>query len=138
MDGAPGRFAEIAELIGAADVVSLHMPLTDDTRGFVDAGRLAAMKPGSVLVNTSRGGLVDERALVAALESGHLRAAGLDVFAQEPTDPDNPLLRLENTVVTPHVGGRTQDNLHRMVRYWAANLRRHARGEPLPAGDLVA
>lgn len=136
--GAPGRFAELDDLIGAADVVSLHMPLTEDTRGFADAARLAAMRPGAVLVNTSRGGLVDEPALVAALQSGHLRAAGLDVFAQEPTDPDNPLLRLENTVVMPHVGGRTQDNLHRMVRYWAANIRRHATGEPIPEGDVVA
>lgn len=133
----PGNYLPLDDLIAESDVISLHMPLTEETRHFIDNKRLARMKPGAILINTARGGLVDEPALVAALKSGQIGAVGLDVFAKEPTDPGNPLLALENTVVLPHIGGRTRDNLHRMVRYWAANIRRHAAGEPIPPGDLV-
>ncbi|MHA3976706.1 2-hydroxyacid dehydrogenase [Halovulum sp. GXIMD14794] len=137
MPGADARFCEVDVLLAECDVVSVHMPLTEGTRDFLSTERLASMKQGAVLVNTSRGGLVDETALLVALRKGPLSAAGLDVFAEEPTPADNPLLRLPNVAVTPHVGGRTRDNLHRMVRYWAANIRRHAAGEPIPEGDLV-
>lgn len=132
-----GEYAAFDDLVACSDVLSLHIPLTEETRGLFGDKTLAAMRTGAFLINTSRGGLIDEAALVAALESGHLAGAGLDVFEQEPVAPDNPLLALHQVVVQPHLGGRTRDNLNRMVRYWAENFRRHARGEAIPDGDLV-
>ena len=97
--GAQAAWRTLAALLGESDIVSLHLPLTRDTERLIDAAALAAMKPGAVLVNTARGRLVDEPALIAALRSGRLRAAGLDVFAAEPVDPTNPLFQLHNVVV---------------------------------------
>ena len=91
-------------LIAEVDVLSLHLPHTPDTERMIDGGRLAAMKPGAILINVSRGGLVDEVALDAALRSGHLGGAGLDVFAFEPVPHDHPLLTAPNLVLSPHVG----------------------------------
>lgn len=96
------RAASPAELIARSDVVSLHMPLTAENRGLVDAAFLAAMKPGSYLVNVSRGPLVDTAALIDALDSGHLAGAALDVTPQEPPDPDDPLLRHPGVLLSPH------------------------------------
>lgn len=121
----------IRELLERADVVSLHVPLDDSTRHLIDADAIASMKRGAVLVNTARGGLVDEAALIAALRSGHLRAAGLDTFEQEPTPPDNPLLRLANVVVTPHVAWLTTATLERSITVAVENCRRLGTGEPL-------
>jgi phosphoglycerate dehydrogenase-like enzyme len=92
-------------LLGQSDFVSLHCPLTDETRGLMNAAAFAKMKPGSVFINTARGGLVVETDLIAALQSGNLRGAGLDVFEKEPPDPKNPLFQLDQVVVAPHVGG---------------------------------
>ena len=131
------RYGALEEVLGGSDVISLHFPMSAATRGFLGAERLAAMKPGSFLINTARGGVVDEAALIGALRDGPLAAAGLDVFAEEPTPADNPLLALENVVVLPHVGGRTRDNLHRMVAYWLANIQRHLAGAAIPDKDLV-
>jgi phosphoglycerate dehydrogenase-like enzyme len=128
---AVGEFCSLAELLGRADVVSLHVPLDDRTRHLIDADAIASMKRGAVLVNTARGGLVDEVALVAALRSGQLRAAGLDTFEQEPTPPDNPLLRLANVVVMPHVAWLTTATLERSVTVAVENCRRLTAGEPL-------
>jgi lactate dehydrogenase-like 2-hydroxyacid dehydrogenase len=89
--------------LAAGDIVSLHLPLTPDTDGLIDRAAMAEMKPGAVLVNTSRGPIVDEDALAGALRDGRLAAAGLDVFGVEPVPPDNPLLGLDNVVLTPHV-----------------------------------
>jgi D-3-phosphoglycerate dehydrogenase len=101
------RLLPLDELLSTSDAVSLHLPLNDHTRGLLDARRLALMKPESILVNTARGAVVDETALVEALDAGTIRAAALDVFDQEPIDPHNPLLRHDRTVVTPHVAFNT-------------------------------
>lgn len=127
----PYEYRDLNGLLAEADVVSLHVPQTTDTAGMIGAAALARMKPGAVLVNTARGGLVDEAALVAALRSGHLGAAGLDVFAQEPTPPGNPLLSLENVVVAPHVAWVTGGTFERSFATAAENVRRLAAGEAL-------
>lgn len=129
-DRTPG-WRPLPELLAASDIVSLHLPLTAATGNLIDAAALALMKPGSLLVNTSRGAVVDEPALVAALRSGHLAAAGLDVFAVEPVNPDNPLLKLENVVVTPHVVWYTQDTMRRYLAVAVDNCRRLRDGEDL-------
>ncbi len=97
----------LEEIIRQADIVSLHCPLTADTRQMVNAGFLGAMKPGAYLINTARGALVDEPALLAALESGSLGGAALDVFSTQPPEVDNPLLRHPRLVATPHMGAHT-------------------------------
>jgi D-3-phosphoglycerate dehydrogenase / 2-oxoglutarate reductase len=98
---------DLAALLARSDVVSLQLALTDETRGIIGAERLARMKPGAILVNTARGALVDEPALVEALRSGHIRHAGLDVFHTEPLEPDHPLARLDNVTLTSHAAFRT-------------------------------
>lgn len=101
------RAAALDDVLAEADIVSLHLPLTDGTRGLIGRAQLARMKPDAFLINTSRGGLIDETALVAALEDGTIAGAGLDVFAQEPLPPGHPLARQERAILTPHVGGST-------------------------------
>ena len=112
---AVGEWRDLSSLLAEADIVSLHLPLTPETTNLIDAGALASMRPGAVLINTARGGLVDQAALVAALKSGRLRATGLDVFALEPVAEDNPLLRLENVVVLPHVAWFTMETVERSL-----------------------
>lgn len=128
---APHAYRELDELLAEADVVSLHIPLTEETRGLIGAQALARMRPGAVLINTARGELVDEAALVQALVSGRLRAAGLDVFAREPTPADNPLLALPQVVLAPHVAWLTPETLQRSLVVAHENVRRLAAGEPL-------
>lgn len=99
--------ASLDDVLDRADVISLHVPLTAETRHLVNAERLANMKRGAILINTARGGLVDEAALLAALESGHLRGAGIDVFDTEPPPADHPLLSHPNVIATPHVAAAT-------------------------------
>jgi phosphoglycerate dehydrogenase-like enzyme len=122
-DGHPG-WRPLPDLLAASDVVSLHLPLTDKTAGMLDRAALALMKSDAVLVNTSRGGVIDEEALVEALRSGGLAAAGLDVFAAEPVAPDNPLLGLDNVVLTPHVTWYTVDTMRRYLAEAVDNCRR--------------
>jgi len=124
----PYVFWPLERLIAECDIVSLHMPLTEETRGAIDP---LAMKAGAVLVNTARGELVDEARLVEALRSGHLRGAGLDVFAQEPVAPDNPLLALPNVVLAPHIAWLTPETLVRCLEVARENCRRLATGEAL-------
>lgn len=117
-------------LLAASDVVSLHIPLTAQTRGLIGAAQLAAMKPGAILVNTARGEVVDEAALVAALRSGQLHAAGLDTMAVEPLPADSPLLALGNVVLTPHVGGSTPAALAAMASGAVRNVLGYLQGTP--------
>lgn len=112
------------DLLKSSDIVSLHLPLTADTEGLLDAATIAKMKPGAILVNTSRGKVVDEAALVEALRSGQLAAAGLDVFAEEPVAADNPLLSLDNTLLMPHVSFYTADTVTRYLVAAIRNARR--------------
>lgn len=137
LEGSPLRYADFDALLEESDVVSLHLPLTEGTRGLIGAEALARMKPGSLLVNTSRGGLVDEPALIEALRAGRPGAAALDVFATEPVDAGNPLLQMEQCVTLPHVAGRTLDNFDRMVSHWAGNIRAHAEGREIDPAFLV-
>ncbi|MGV0908785.1 2-hydroxyacid dehydrogenase [Martelella sp. FOR1707] len=130
-------FMAFDEMIGWADVISLHLPLTAGSKHLIGRDAIAAMKPGAVLINTSRGGLVDEAALIEGLRSGQIGAAGLDVFETEPVTGPNPLLDMPNTVTLPHVAGRTLDNFDRMVRHWAGNIRAHAEGGAIDPDCIV-
>lgn len=127
----PGRFVSFADLIATSDIVSLHVPLTEETQGLIGADVLAAMRPGAILINTARGGLVDEAALVVALKSGRLCGAGLDVFNSEPVQPANPILALPNVVLAPHMAWLTQETLDRSLAAAFENCRRLADGEAL-------
>lgn len=129
-DGTPG-WRPLPELLSASDIVSLHLPLTPQTENLIDRAALASMKPNALLVNTSRGAIVDEAALVDALTTGRLAAAGLDVFAVEPVDPANPLLALDNVVVTPHVVWYTRDTMRRYLSHAVDNCRRLRDGQDL-------
>ena len=129
-DGLPG-WRTLPDLLAASDIVSLHLPLTADTEGLIDRAALDGMKRGAVLVNTSRGPIVDEAALAAALLDGRLAAAGLDVFGAEPVAPDNPLLGLDNVVLTPHVTWYTVDTMRRYLVEAVANCRRLRDGQRL-------
>jgi D-3-phosphoglycerate dehydrogenase len=104
------------DLVARADVISLHLALNDETRGIVDAKRLARAKPGVILVNTARGALVDETALIDALKSGHVRHAGLDVFHAEPLEPNHPLAQMENVTLTSHAAYRTLEASETLMR----------------------
>jgi phosphoglycerate dehydrogenase-like enzyme len=126
-----GEFRTLPALLQEADVVCLHVPLTEQTAHLIDAAALAQMKPGAVLVNTARGGLVDQAALTEALHSGHLAAAGLDVFETEPPDFSAPLFRLPNVVLSPHVAWLTTGTFDRSFVVAAENCRRVAAGEAL-------
>ena len=117
-------WVSLNELLTKSDIVSLHVPLTPQTEGMINAATLAKMKPGAILINTARGAIVDEAALVEALRSGQLAAAGLDVFAEEPVAPDNPLLRLDNVLLTPHVSWYTADTMERYLSAAVENCRR--------------
>jgi len=107
---------DIDTLLARSDVISMNLTLVDETRGFLSAERIARMKPGAILVNTARGALVDERALIAALTSGHIRHAGLDVFDSEPLNPDHPLAQLPNVTLTAHAAFRTLEASMTLLR----------------------
>ena len=124
-------FVPFRDLLASSDIVSLHVPLRPETAGMVNEAVLALMKPGAILVNTSRGGLVDYRALCGALETGRLRGAGLDVFDLEPANERHPLFHLPNVVVTPHLAWFTSETLNRSLGVFTENCRRLRDGEPL-------
>ena len=124
-------------LLETVDIVSLHCPLTDQTRGLIGAAQLARMKPGALLINTARGPVIDEAALVAALKSGKLAGAALDTFAVEPPDPVHPLFTLPNVLVTPHIAAATTGAMARMGTIAANNILCWLRGEVHDARNFL-
>jgi phosphoglycerate dehydrogenase-like enzyme len=123
--------ADFLAMCTLADVVSVHCPLTPATRGMIDAEAFAAMKPGAFLVNAARGPIVDRGALAAALESGRLGGAGLDVYWEEPWDPADPLFARDDVVAMPHIAGSTEEAYGRIADIVVENIRRAAAGEPV-------
>ena len=128
---AVGEWRTLDALLSESDVVSLHLPLTAETETLIDARALTRMKPGAILINTARGGLVDQSALTQALTDGKLAGAGLDVFVHEPHDAKEPLFHLPNVVLTPHIGWLTTGTFDRSFALAAENCRRIAAGEAL-------
>lgn len=124
------RQVDLETLFRQSDAISLHCPLTPDTHQLVNAPRLALMKPSAYLINTSRGGLVDEQALAEALEGGRIAGAGLDVLSTEPPSPDNPLLKARNCCITPHIAWATRSARQRLLDIVVANLRGFFAGQP--------
>ncbi len=130
-DDRPGRIA-LQELLPQVDVLSLHCPLTDETRGLISAEELALMKSDAVLINTARGGLVDETALLQALQNKHIGGAGLDVIEQEPPPENYPLLQeaLPNLIVTPHIAWASRESRQRLIDEIALNIEAFKAGKP--------
>ena len=124
-----GTMARLPELLAQSDFISLHLPQTVETVDFIGARELAAMKRGAFLINISRAPMLNKQALHAALQSGHLGGAGLDVWWQEPADPADPLLTLSNLILTPHIAADTVESEQRLAELTADNVRRIARGE---------
>lgn len=116
------KSVSLDELLSESDIVTLHVPLDESTEGLIGSREIRMMRQGSILVNTSRGPVVDEEALIDALKSGHLYAAGLDVFTHEPVDADNELTRLPNTVVLPHIGSASYATRDKMSVMCAENI----------------
>src|SRR5438309_5516373 len=121
------EFVDLNTLLVASHVVSLHLLLNDDTRGFLSRQRIAAMRPGVILVNTARGAIVDEEAMIDALKSGHIRHAGLDVFNVEPLPADHPLTKLENVTLSAHSAFRTPEASENLMRAAWEHCRRIAK-----------
>jgi len=129
----------LEELLKTSDVVSIHVPLTRETRNLIGKDQLAMMKPTSIIINTARGGIIDETALVEALQSGTIAAAGLDVMEHEPPDPNDPLPKLDNVIVTPHTAGPTLESLPKRAINSFANIQRVWAGEqPLWTAEFEA
>jgi glyoxylate reductase len=126
------EFVAFEELLERSDFVSVHVALTPETRGLLDSSAIARMRKGAILVNTSRGGVLDEGALVVALRSGRLAAAALDVFETEPLPSTSPLLDAPNLVLTPHIGSASVATRHRMAELAVDNLLAGLDGKPLP------
>jgi len=122
-------YAPLESLLQQADIVSIQVPLTPETRGLIGRRELGLMKGSAVLINTSRGTVVDEKALIECLLAGKIAGAGLDVFAMEPVGPDHPFLNMDNVVLTPHMGGAAQEAVQRTLSAAMANILRVAAGE---------
>jgi phosphoglycerate dehydrogenase-like enzyme len=124
------QYVPLNTLLETADVVSLHVPLNDSTRHMIDAAALGRMKPKAILINTCRGEVVDEKALIEALHKGRILGAGLDTQEKEPAEPSNPLLTLPNVTLTPHSAGPTVDSFRKRFQNGYANIQRVAQGQP--------
>lgn len=123
-------YASLDRVLAESDVVSLHCPLTDKTKGMINRDSLSRMKDGAILINTSRGPLVDEAALAEALDSGKLRGAAVDVVSAEPIGPDNPLLKAKNMLITPHIAWAPFESRVRLMDIAVENLRAYLAGSP--------
>jgi D-3-phosphoglycerate dehydrogenase len=134
------RFQELDALLPEADIVSLHVPYTPATRRMLSRERIARLRRGAIVINTARGEVVDEAALVEALVAGHLGGAGLDVFGGEPPAADHPLLAIQvpGLVLAPHVAGSVFDNVANVARHAFRNLQLVLAGRPLPPADLIS
>ena len=131
-DYGPGvRCCTLEEVLAQSDYISLHCPLSDVTRHLIDEEAIAKMKPTACLINTARGALIDEQALVAALKTGRIAGAGLDVQETEPPAEDNPLYELENVILTPHMGWKGLETRRRLVDMLAENIRAYQEGSPI-------
>jgi phosphoglycerate dehydrogenase-like enzyme len=128
-DALGARFRLFDEILATSDIVSLHVPLLPSTRHMIGARELGLMRPDAYLINTCRGPVIDEAALIATLSAGAIAGAGLDVFHQEPTAPDNALFALDNVVLTPHLAGPTYENRAKRFRNAYDNVQRVARGQ---------
>ena len=126
-----GTYATQQVLLQQSDIISLHIPETAETRNWLNAKAIGQMKPGAVVINTARGQLIDEQAMIAALESGHLAGAGLDVFEQEPLDPESAILSAPNVVTLPHVAWLTRETLQRSLKVAHENITRLRQGHEL-------
>jgi phosphoglycerate dehydrogenase-like enzyme len=124
------KSVSLEELLRTSDVVSVHVPLTRETRHMIGKAELALMKRSSIIINTARGGIIDEAALLEALQSGAIAGAGLDVLEHEPPDPNDPLPRLDNVIVTPHTAGPTLESFPKRAANGFANIQRVWNGEP--------
>lgn len=125
------HYVSMEELLKNSDVVSLHCPLTPETRHVINADTLALMKPTAFLINTSRGALIDEKALIKALEEGKIAGAGLDVQEQEPPAEDNPLYTMDNVILTPHMGWKGLETRKRLVSIIEADIKGFLAGSPI-------
>ena len=130
-------FSHLPELLRVADIVCLHVPLTPETKGIIDAAALGSMKPTAMLINVARGGVVVEADLIEALRRGTIAAAAVDVFDQEPPAPDHPLLHMDNVLVTPHTAAATFDNTGNGIDHLMRNIASFAAGQGIPERDLV-
>jgi phosphoglycerate dehydrogenase-like enzyme len=131
------RAVSFDELLATADVISLHVRLNDTTRGMIGADQFRRMKRGAILVNTARGGVVDESALISALNTGLVSGAGLDVFAQEPVPPGHPFLAMDNVVMTPVAAWNTVDASARMINQSIENVMQFLKGTPINVANLT-
>jgi phosphoglycerate dehydrogenase-like enzyme len=121
----------IEVLFERSDIITSHIPLNKNTHHMVNQERLSMMKPSAILINTSRGSIIDELALIEALNQGTIAAAGLDVFEKEPVEISNPLLKMDNVIVTPHMAGTTWDTWSRRCQFGFENMKRSLVGEEI-------
>jgi len=131
------EYRALDDLLAEVDILSLNCPLTPETTGMINAAALARMKPGAMIINVARGGVVVEADLIAALRNGTIRAAAVDVFDQEPPPADHPLLHMDNVIVTPHCASVAYENSRRGIQHWLGNMVRVSQGEPIPEQDRV-
>ncbi len=136
-DQLQARYVDFEALIAQSDILSLHAPLSEQTFHRFNADTFAKMKRGAILINTARGELIDEPALIQALQQGQLSGAGLDTFEAEPPSADNPLLHMDQVVATPHSAGGVYDNLPNLVGHMFRNIELFQRGLPIPEIDIV-